>query len=51
MPDTSKFIDSYEFNGLIQTDFDTRMLKALKNLATKEQVKTALNVGDKNTMK
>ena len=48
MPDTSKLTDSHEFNRSIKIKFDARMLEGLKNLATKEQEETALNLAYKN---
>ena len=49
--DTATFINSFEFNRLTKTNFDARMKEATKKLASKSEVKNALDLGDKNREK
>ena len=48
-----RFIDwfIYSFNRLLKINFNTRIAKTLKSLATKKQVKDALDEEDKNREK
>ena len=41
-PDTNSFITTPEFNRLTKVNFDARMEEAVKNLATKSEIKNAL---------
>ena len=47
-PDTSNFINAHNFNKLTKTSSNARMLEGPKDIATKDQVETALDVRDKN---
>ena len=47
IPDSSNFFDIYKFNRLIKIKFYARIVEASKNLATKNQVKTTLDLVDK----
>ena len=51
IPYTSKCIETQEFNRLIITHFNARIVKTMKNLTTKKQVETAVDLGDKNIEK
>ena len=46
--DSGKFIETKNFSRLTKIIFHTRMVEAQKILSTKNQVETALNIGDKN---
>ena len=50
-PNTSSFITTPEFNRLTNISFDARMKEAEKILASKTEVKNALDVGDQNSKK
>ena len=45
MPDTSTFIETQIFKRYTKVNFNARMTKAVKNLATKSQIETALDLG------
>lgn len=47
-PDTSNFINANNFNKLTKTSSNARMAEGPKDIATKDQVETALDVRDKN---
>ena len=51
IPYTSKCIETQEFNRLIITHFNARIIKTMKNLTTKKQVETAVDLGNKNIEK
>ena len=51
IPETSKFDLTQEFDKLTKIYFNARMAEASKNLVSTNQVETALELEDKNTVK
>ena len=48
IPDTKRFITTPKFNRSTKTNFDAKMKKAVKSLASKSQVDNALGISDKS---
>ena len=51
IPDTTSFTTTPEFNRLTKLSFDVSMKEAVKSLASKSQVDTALDTANKNSKK
>ena len=51
IPDASNFINTHNFNKSTKVNFNAKMAEAPKDIAIKNQVETALDLGDGNRNK